>query len=458
MNNFQIIDTLGILSSIIALPFYSGIQYYFLKNFLGFKYKAWRFVCLTTISIIFNFLALAICSPLTLIVNNLLWFIFLYYLCNGNFVLKLYATILPNTILLLIYIIFLSFDYYSSCYISNLIMSSRKDIFILFTIDIIREFLNLAPLFLFLRKICRLLNFKEKIINVYQSLHLLIPCFGVYSLVIIFYFIQAIHVDNKDYYLVSIFPKTYLIVPFVSICILLSILVHVYIFKKMLDGDEISQKNSLMEQQFKLQINHSKNVENLYSDMRSIKHDMKNHILCLKKLIESKNIKEINTYINTLEETLSTLDYIIKTGNPISDAIINEKYSIAKKNDIEFICELIIPSELLLNPVDLCIILGNALDNAIEACIRITDKTIKKHIFITSYFRDLYLIIEVSNSTEDNIRYDSSKIISQKDDELNHGIGISNMEMVVKKYNGTLDIIVEKNKFTLNAMLKVKDN
>lgn len=458
MNNIQIINILGILSSIVALPFYCGIQYYFLKNFLGFKYNVWKFICLTTISIIFTFLALIICSPLTLIVNNLLWFTFLCYLCNGNFVLKIYATILPNTILLLIYIIFLSFDYYSSGYISKLIISSEKDIFILFTIDIIRELLNLVPLFLLLRKICRLLNFKEKIINVYQSLHLLIPCFGIYSLVIIFYFIQAIHVDNKDYYLVSIFPKTYLIVPLVSICILISILVHVYIFKKMLAGDEISQKNLLMEQQFTLQINHSKNVENLYSDMRSIKHDMKNHILCLKKLIESKNLEEIYTYINTLDETLSTLDYIIKTGNAISDAIVNEKYSIAKKKGIEFACELMIPSELLINPVDLCVILGNALDNALEACNRITDKTIKKNIFITSYFKDLYLIIEVSNSTEDNLKYDGSKIISQKDDKLNHGIGISNMEMVVKKYNGTLDIVVGKNKFTLNAMLKVKDN
>lgn len=458
MSNIQIIDTLGIISSIVALPFYSAIQYYFLKNFLGFKYKTWRFICLITISIIFNFLALKLQSPLTLIVNNLLWFIFLCYLCNGNFILKLYATILPNTILLLICIIFLSLDYYFSYYISKISISSEKEIFILFMVNIIRELLNLAPLFLILRKISKLLNFKEKVINIYQSLQLLTPCLGIYSLVLIFYFIQAIHVDDKEYYLVSIFPKIYLIVPFVSITILFSILVHIYIFKRMLDGDEVNQRNLLMEQQFKLQINHSKNVEGLYSDIRCIKHDMKNHIICLKKLIENRNMEELDDYLNTFGRTLSSLDYMIKTGNPISDAIINEKYSIAKIEDIEFTCDLIIPTGLLLNPMDLCILLGNALDNAIEACTRIKDESIKKNIFITSYFRDLYLIIEVSNSTQDKILYNDNKIISQKEDKLNHGIGISNIEMIVKKYNGTLDIMLEKNKFTLNIMLKVKDD
>ena len=320
------------------------------------------------------------------------------------------------------------------------------------------EFIFLAVFFLLLKKICNLINSKGRIINLYKSLYLLFPCLATFSLVLIFYYVQAIHVDGKEYYLFSIFPEIYSFIPLASISLLLSLLVNASIFKKMLEGEEIEQKNLLMEQQFKLQINHNKNIESLYKDIRSIKHDMTNHLLCLKNLSEKGNLEEVSKYLHILGQTVSNLDNQIKTGNTVSDAIINEKYNIAKLEGIEFICDFILPDRLQINPVDLCIILSNALDNAIEACIRIDDKSISKIISITSYFRDLYLIIEVSNSNINKLKYNNYKIVSQKKDKATHGIGMSNIEMVVDKYNGILDIIVEKNKFTLNIMLNVEDN
>ena len=89
--------------------------------------------------------------------------------------------------------------------------------------------------------------------------------------------------------------------------------------------------------------------------------------------------------------------------------------------------------------------------------MRIKNGNIHKEISVNSYIRDLYLIIEVSNSATDKIQYNKNKIVTKKNDKINHGIGISNIEMIVEKYNGILDIIEGKNKFVLNLMLKVKE-
>ncbi|SQC02779.1 membrane-associated ATP-binding domain-containing protein [Clostridium tetanomorphum] len=414
MNNIQVIDKIGLLSSTLALPFHYAIQYYFLNKFLGFKDKIWKFTSFVVLLIILNFLTLKMQYPLRIIVNDLLWFILLCYLCYGNFLIKLYAAIVPSAILLLIYITFLSFDFHISSYVNSLNMDMRKDLILLCLMNLTRELINLALFFFALKNICKFLSFKGKTVNTYQSLYLLIPCLATYSLILVFYFIQAIHVDNKNYYLFSIFPEIYSVVPLVSISLLVSILITAYTFKKMLQGEEIRQKNLLMEQQFKLQIDHSKNVESVYSGIRRIMHDMNNHLICLRNLAENKNIEEITKYLDTLGQTVSKLDCKIKTGNTVSDAVINEKYNIAKLEGIEFICDFLIPKVLILNSVDLCIILGNALDNALEACMRIQDENIHKKIFISSYLRDLYLIIEISNSAADKLQYNEDGIVTKK--------------------------------------------
>ncbi|MBZ9622103.1 GHKL domain-containing protein [Clostridium sp. FP2] len=458
MGNSEIIDRIGFLFTTLAIPFHYIIQYYFLKRFLGFKNKTWIFIFFVVLLTILNLLTFNIHSPLKIIVNDLLWFTILYYLCYGNFFLKLYASIVPDAISLLIYITFLSFDFHIVAYIGTLNTASARAILILCLINFARELIDLALFYLFLKNICKLLNLKERNVNTYQSLYLLIPCLATYSLILIFYFVQAIHVDNKEYYLLSIFPEIYSAVPIVSISLLVSILVAAYTFNKMLQGEETQQKNLLMEQQFKLQIDHSKNLEGLYSGIHSIMHDMHNHLLCLKTLAKMENTVEINKYLDALGQTIDKLDCKIKTGNAVSDAIINEKYNIAKVEGIDFVSDFIIPKELLLDPVDLCIILSNTLDNAIEACMRIQDESICRKISVISYLRDLYLIIEVSNSTIGKLQYKENIIVTQKHDKANHGIGISNIKMIVNKYNGILDIVEEKNKFILNLMLKVKED
>ncbi|MBY6879961.1 ATP-binding protein [Clostridium botulinum] len=441
MEKQQILEISRFLSGYLTTLFLYTIKYYFYKKFLGFKSKVWHFtLCALLVTVIDFYMIKSMSLLSSIIINSIIWLLIICFLCNGNFLMKFYAVILEETALLLINLTFLTFDFTILPTIHNINVSFNKHIIISFMTNIINDLIRYTILFVFLKNICKFLNLKEKSIKLYENLFLLIPCLSIYSLGLIFYIIQPIDIDNRRYYLPYIFPKIYYTLP----------------FKKMLEGQLEEKKNLLMEQQFKLQLTHSNNIEMLYKGIRGIIHDMNNHVSCLKNLAATNNIEDIKKYLININETINKLDFKIKTGNSISDAVINEKYNIAKANKIEFICDFLLPKETLLEPVDLCIILSNALDNALEACMRITDSNLPKKICIKSYIKNMYLIIEVSNSATDKIQYAENKIISTKTDKNNHGIGISNIKTVAKKYNGIIDILEEKHKFIINIMLKIK--
>ncbi|MCY6958315.1 sensor histidine kinase [Clostridium brassicae] len=453
MEKEQVFKIIQWISVCLTQPFLYIIRYYFYKRFLGFKSKPWKFsLCALLLIVIDFYITIIGYKPLRIIIYDVILLIIICFLCKGNFIIKLYAVIVENVILLLINLTFLTLDFDIIPIIHKINMSFNGHMIIGFISNMVNDLIRFGILFIFLKKICDFLNLKEKSVNMYQSLYLLIPCMAIYGLSFIFYTIQVIRIDDKKYYFHYVFPRIYYLIPIISATLLISILIIAYTFKKMLEGE----KNMLMEQQFKLQLKYSKNIEGLYDGIRGIKHDMNNHLSCLRSLANTNNVEEIKKYLYNIGQTVSKLDFEIKTGNAISDSVINEKYNIAKANKIEFICDFMIPKEISVESIDLCVILSNVLDNALEACLRITDSNIHKLISIKSYIRNIYLIIEVYNTTTDKIQYDKNKIISTKIDKYNHGIGISNIKNAAKKYNGVVDINEEQNKFTITIMLKMK--
>ncbi len=459
MEKQQMFQIASILSGYCTYPLQYAIEYYFYKRFLGFKSKLWKYILSAVLITGIDFWSMKIEDGiLRVIILNLVWFIIICILCNGNFFIKLYAVVVTETILLLISLSFLTFDFGLIPIVSNMNILFRENVIIYFIKNVIFDSIRYLVLFLFLKSICKFLNLKEKSVNIYQSLYLLIPCLASYSLAIIFFMIQTIKIQDKQYYLPYLFPKIYYVLPFVCFTLLFSLLIMAYTFKKMLEGEEEKQSNIIMEQQFKLQLEHSTNIAQLYNGIRSVIHDVNNHLACLKALAEDNSVEEMKRYLNNIGETVSKLDIRIKTGNSISDAVINEKYNVARHEGIELICDFMLPKESLLEPIDLCIILGNSLDNAIEACRKITDHNIAKVITVKSYIRDIYLIIEISNTTTGKLQYSGNQIISTKLDKCTHGFGIPNIEMAIKKYNGIIDIVEEKNKFCMNIMLNKRES
>lgn len=458
MDYDSIAHIVGVLPDYLTLPLLYIIRYYFYRDFLGFKKKTWFYILTSLLLVVFDLFTINLVpNVFKIISSNILLLFTVHLLCNGNLIIKLYAIIVENTILLLTSLIYLPFDFWVSPIINNIDVSFKQSMIINFIRSTIFSILSYAILYVILKKISDYISLKGRILNLSQGFYLLIPCLSGYGLAFIFYLVQEIKIDDKVYYLPYLSPKLYyILLPFISCLFLTSIPIMAYTFKNMLELEDQKIKTLLVEQQFSLQLNHVKNIDGIFLSIKKVIHDMHNHISCLRNLADHNNLEEIKKYLHNISETVDKLDFKIKTGNPICDAIINEKYNISKTEDIDFRCDFIFPSKTSVESIDLCVILSNALDNSIEACRKITNPNIEKKISIKSYMRDLYLIIKISNSTMEKLRYINNKVVSTKSDIVNHGIGLSNIEDTVKKYNGVLDIIEEKNYITLYIMIKVK--
>ena len=139
------------------------------------------------------------------------------------------------------------------------------------------------------------------------------------------------------------------------------------------------------------------------------------------------------------------------TGNRVADALLSEKLETAKKINTDIVFKgSIHPS--LIAPIDICIIFGNALDNALEACGKFPLEQ-SKIILISSRFENNFLFIRIQNPVIIDIKVIGNKIATTKADANHHGIGLNSIEQAVKKYSGDMQVLCNNNVFTLELDL-----
>lgn len=207
--------------------------------------------------------------------------------------------------------------------------------------------------------------------------------------------------------------------------------------------------NSLLEKQVSTQISHYEKLEKLNSDMRTFRHDYINHLSSINALIGEGFYSDAQNYIDKLTESTHRNEAIFRTGNRLADAIFTDKSDNCKDfADIEFdgcITDRIGNS-------DICIILANALDNAVEACKKCPERG---KITIAAQIRQGYWTMTMRNPT---VSADSEGIMkTSKEDERNHGFGLLSIEHTVKKYDGTMAVSIKDGMFELSVVLKIPD-
>ncbi|MCH5138324.1 sensor histidine kinase [Clostridiaceae bacterium UIB06] len=239
---------------------------------------------------------------------------------------------------------------------------------------------------------------------------------------------------------------------FASMALICSVLTVITLHKLIKEND-MRQKELLLKQQFNIQARHYKDLQIQFKNTRAFKHDINNHLICIKNLIADGDIKSTGEYLKKITESLESLNSKVNTGNPFADAVISEKYNISIDKNIDFNCNVKLPDITKVDSFDLCVILSNALDNAIEACEKITDKRIKKYIHIESTLNKSFLVFEIKNSMQGYI--DKNHMDTDKGDNENHGLGLLNIEGIADKYLGTTYIENSENMFALNIMLQV---
>ena len=131
------------------------------------------------------------------------------------------------------------------------------------------------------------------------------------------------------------------------------------LFSKRIDKRIAAYQRELIE-------THYREVDNMYRQIRGWRHDYRNHIQTMKVLAANGDMDAIKAYLDELDTDLNTVDTVVKTGNAMADAILNSKISLARSKGINVLCDAHIPVKLKMSELDLCCIIGNLFDNAIE--------------------------------------------------------------------------------------------
>ena len=179
-------------------------------------------------------------------------------------------------------------------------------------------------------------------------------------------------------------------------------------------------EKALIDYQNKILSQEMDEVRSIYMTMRCWRHDYHNHMQSVKAYLAKDNITEAKEYLNRLEEDLADIRLLFDTGNLNVDAILNAKISLALENGIRCDYKAVIPKELSVSDIDLCVVIGNLIDNAVEAC-----RTVKKEEqFLRLYIAPLkqQLYITVTNATSEVVRKLDEEYISKKRGD--HGLSL----------------------------------
>lgn len=183
--------------------------------------------------------------------------------------------------------------------------------------------------------------------------------------------------------------------------------------------------------------------------MREFKHDIENQFSVLHDLMESGEIEEALKYLDTLGSYVRCSNNLCHTGNNAVDSIVNTKGSLAQTYDIEFICRVSIVSEIKADEMELCRILGNGLDNAIEGCERSGNE--RKHILLSISEDKDNLLISISNTSD---MVDTENLSSTKKKTGMHGIGVKSIKSSVERLKGVAKFSYKDGVFKLNIVVR----
>lgn len=190
-------------------------------------------------------------------------------------------------------------------------------------------------------------------------------------------------------------------------------------------------------------------VESMYTKMRGWRHDYHNHIQAMQASMALGKYDEVNDYLHSLNDDLTNVDSTVKTGRVMVDAILNGKLNIAAQNNIPVNAKAKIPENTPVTDVDLCVIIGNLLDNAIEESKKLSEGDRFIRIYIGQKNTQFYLAFTNAAGKKQERRgglFGSTKGIE-------HGFGLARVESIVKKYGGLFSADSEDGGFTAEILI-----
>jgi len=216
----------------------------------------------------------------------------------------------------------------------------------------------------------------------------------------------------------------------------------IYLFvKKIMDQEQQEELMKVKIREYENRDFYIKNMEDLMLNIQGQRHDLNNYVSTLYGLIQLEKIEDAKKYILDLERNLSFANQIMDTNHPVITALINVKYQKAGREKISMNVDINLPQSISIEYIDLSIVLGNLLDNAIEACLKSGSES--PVIELRMYIKRNYLIIKAENSKTDKVIFNKElkhKKYTTKEDKDNHGFGLNNIQRVIDQYKGILNL------------------
>lgn len=223
--------------------------------------------------------------------------------------------------------------------------------------------------------------------------------------------------------------------------------------RAMLEKQSLEQKNHMLDELLRQQMEHYKSLNEMHKTVRGMRHDMKNHCFALNELLKQGDIPKAQEYLSQMFSQIPvSQDSIYNIGNPVFDALLTDKIGKAKNLGIAVHVQLAMGErELDVANLDWCIILGNALDNAIEACQCLGEE--EKQIWIFAWVRKDMFHFSVKNTALAPKPREDGLYETSKNDAGEHGIGLGNVQAAAERYDGVMQTMFEHGVFTLSVML-----
>ncbi len=246
------------------------------------------------------------------------------------------------------------------------------------------------------------------------------------------------------------------------VCMILVIVVGAmlwrFLIEKYLQNILLNQKYNNMENQLTMQISYTNQLNVSIEERRRLTHDFRQHLRVMRTMAEDKLNAEILQYLDTVTDCINaTSQNGIKQfcNRPAVDAILNYYENMATERGICINIQFALPKNMTMTDVELCTILGNLMENAIEACGHLVNN-IEKRIIIKTATTSMLWYMTIENTFDGKLLHESGRSLqTRKSDILHHGIGLSSVEYILKRYNGTLDIISQDKTFHVGVTVPV---
>lgn len=324
---------------------------------------------------------------------------------------------------------------------TNILLLFTQNTLILNTAAFLLETLIIAVCLLYIRR-------KHAAASLVKSLHLFPP--KLYLLILAFL------------YFMSFFEYTTVRTEFNAIArvlilpvVVISALIIIRVMKVSAAAREHEQISQLLSVQLENQVEYYKKTEDIYTEFREFRHDFKNHLICLRGLLAENEVQRACEYMDDIEQMSYSRKKTFDTGNIIVNALLNDKNEKAAKHQAQIVFSGYAPTVGITN-ADLCTILANAVDNAIEACAK-DGSGQPKEISIRSDFQQGYFFLQITNPVFEKVEIrNGNQIRTTKENPSMHGFGVANIVRTAKKYDGDAALSADDRLFTLEVSLWLK--